>query len=161
MSDLEQRIARLEAIEAIKALKARYFQSCDSKRPQQVRDCFADGEVDTVQLAAIPRADDGETGLNVREAEFPVRVEAVHEVRTSRASDLRDVNHVTSLSNAGGKDRKTLWYHEGEDHTGQPGMLAFLAFGRAAARRASHQAHRAARGGVPSVLGRQQCHRAC
>jgi hypothetical protein len=46
MSDLEQRIANLEAIEAIKALKARYFFACDNKRPAEVRDCFADGEVD-------------------------------------------------------------------------------------------------------------------
>lgn len=46
MSDLEQRIATLEAIEAIKVLKAKYFFSCDSKRPDLVRECFADGAVD-------------------------------------------------------------------------------------------------------------------
>ncbi len=46
MSDLEARIARLEAIEAIKSLKARYFAACDGKDPAQVRSCFADGEVD-------------------------------------------------------------------------------------------------------------------
>jgi hypothetical protein len=46
MSDLEQRIATLEAIEAIKVLKAKYFFSCDSKRPDLVRECFADGVVD-------------------------------------------------------------------------------------------------------------------
>lgn len=43
---LEQRIARLEAIEAIKQLKARYFQACDNKLPDEVRACFMDGEVD-------------------------------------------------------------------------------------------------------------------
>lgn len=43
---LEQRIARLEAIEAIKQLKARYFHACDNKRPEDVRGCFMDGEVD-------------------------------------------------------------------------------------------------------------------
>lgn len=43
---LEQRIARLEAIEAIKQLKARYFHACDNKRPEDVRACFMDGEVE-------------------------------------------------------------------------------------------------------------------
>ena len=46
MNELEQRIAKLEAIEAIKSLKFRYFAACDNKRPEQVRSCFADGEVD-------------------------------------------------------------------------------------------------------------------
>ncbi len=46
MPDLEQRIARLEAIEAIKALKAEYFAACDNKDPSLVRSCFADGEID-------------------------------------------------------------------------------------------------------------------
>jgi hypothetical protein len=45
-TSLEQRIARLEAIEAIKQLKARYFHACDNKRPDEVRACFMDGEVD-------------------------------------------------------------------------------------------------------------------
>jgi hypothetical protein len=43
---LEQRIARLEAVEAIKQLKASYFQACDDKRPDLVRECFAEGEID-------------------------------------------------------------------------------------------------------------------
>ena len=46
MTEIENRLARLEAIEAIKALKARYFSACDNKRPAEVRSCFADGEVD-------------------------------------------------------------------------------------------------------------------
>lgn len=60
MPALEQRIATLEAIEAIKSLKARYFLSCDSKRPQQVRECFADGEVDIQygRIGNFSRADD-------------------------------------------------------------------------------------------------------
>ncbi len=45
-STLEQRIARLEAIEAIRQLKSTYFQACDSKRPDIVRECFASGEID-------------------------------------------------------------------------------------------------------------------
>ena len=45
MNDLQQRIARLEAIEAIKQLKARYFLACDQKQPQQVRACFVDGDI--------------------------------------------------------------------------------------------------------------------
>lgn len=43
---LEQRIARLEAIEAIRQLKAAYFQACDDKRPDLVRECFAEGKID-------------------------------------------------------------------------------------------------------------------
>lgn len=45
MSDLEARIARLEAIEEIRKLKARYLTCCDLKEPKNVRDCFATGEV--------------------------------------------------------------------------------------------------------------------
>jgi len=43
---LEQRLFRLESIEAIKQLKARYFQACDNKRPDIVRKCFSEGEID-------------------------------------------------------------------------------------------------------------------
>jgi len=45
---LEQRIERLEAIEAIKQLKARYFHACDTKQPDRVRDCFAEGDINLV-----------------------------------------------------------------------------------------------------------------
>lgn len=45
MSNLEARIARLEAIEEIRKLKARYLTCCDLKEPQNVRDCFASGDV--------------------------------------------------------------------------------------------------------------------
>lgn len=60
MSDLESRLARLEAIEAIKSLKARYFASCDGKQPEQVRSCFADGEIDLQygRIGNFSRADD-------------------------------------------------------------------------------------------------------
>ena len=44
--NLEQRIARLEAIEDIRQLKARYFQACDRKDPDAVRECFASGDID-------------------------------------------------------------------------------------------------------------------
>lgn len=44
--DLEQRVARLEAIEAIRQLKALYFQACDRKDPDAVRDCFPPGDID-------------------------------------------------------------------------------------------------------------------
>lgn len=44
-SDLEARVARLEAIEAIRNLKARYWYACDRKDVEGVRDCFADGPV--------------------------------------------------------------------------------------------------------------------
>ena len=44
--NLEQRLARLEAIEAIRQLKARYFQACDRKDPGAVRECFLPGAID-------------------------------------------------------------------------------------------------------------------
>ncbi|MAT94679.1 MAG: bile acid 7-alpha dehydratase [Halioglobus sp.] len=44
--ELEQRIARLEAIEAIRQLKYRYFHACDQKQPEQVRECFAPGPIE-------------------------------------------------------------------------------------------------------------------
>lgn len=57
---LEERIARLEAIEDIKQLKARYFQHCDAKQPQQVRECFVDGpmEIDYGRVGSFDNADD-------------------------------------------------------------------------------------------------------
>jgi hypothetical protein len=45
-TDLEARIARLEAIEAIKSLKARYWSCCDAKDVEGVRNCFVDGPVE-------------------------------------------------------------------------------------------------------------------
>ncbi len=43
--EIEQRLAKLEAIEAIRQLKHRYFHACDSKQPERVRACFAPGEI--------------------------------------------------------------------------------------------------------------------
>ncbi|MNF40682.1 Bile acid 7-alpha dehydratase [compost metagenome] len=42
---LEQRIAGLEALEAIRQLKHRYFNACDLKQVEVIRDCFAAGEI--------------------------------------------------------------------------------------------------------------------
>ncbi|WLD65529.1 nuclear transport factor 2 family protein [Pseudomonas sp. OVF7] len=42
---LEQRIARLEALDAIRQLKHRYFNACDLKEVEVIRDCFAEGEI--------------------------------------------------------------------------------------------------------------------
>ncbi|MEZ4287149.1 MAG: nuclear transport factor 2 family protein [Polyangiales bacterium] len=44
--DVEARLARLEAIEDIKKLKARYWYYCDHKDVENVRACFAPGEVE-------------------------------------------------------------------------------------------------------------------
>jgi len=41
----EARLSRLEAIESIKQLKARYFNACDKKDSERMRNCFAEGEV--------------------------------------------------------------------------------------------------------------------
>jgi hypothetical protein len=43
--NLEQRIARLEAVEAIRELKHRYFNACDLKEVAVIRDCFAEGAI--------------------------------------------------------------------------------------------------------------------
>ena len=74
--ELEERIARLEAVEAIKALKHRYLRACDAKRPEDFRDCFvaegavidygprigtfedADGIADVFRRIALQRVDD-------------------------------------------------------------------------------------------------------
>ncbi|KJK16820.1 nuclear transport factor 2 family protein [Pseudomonas sp. 2(2015)] len=42
---LEHRIARLEALDAIRQLKHRYFNACDLKQVEVIRDCFAEGEI--------------------------------------------------------------------------------------------------------------------
>ena len=42
---LEQRIARLEALEDIRQLKHRYFNACDMKEVEVIRQCFAPGKV--------------------------------------------------------------------------------------------------------------------
>ncbi len=43
--NLEQRIARLEALEAIRQLKHRYLNACDLKDVEVIRDCFATGPI--------------------------------------------------------------------------------------------------------------------
>lgn len=64
MSDLERRIARLEAIEAIRQLKHRYFHACDTKQPELVRECFLPGEID-LQYGRIGSFSDREAMLAV------------------------------------------------------------------------------------------------
>lgn len=43
--ELEQRIARLEALEEIRELKHRYLNACDTKDVEVIRECFAPGDV--------------------------------------------------------------------------------------------------------------------
>lgn len=43
--NLEQRIARLEALEELRLLKHRYLNACDRKDVAAIRDCFAAGAV--------------------------------------------------------------------------------------------------------------------
>ena len=45
MTELEQRIQRLEDIEAIRVLKARYFHACDRKDTETIKQCFALGNI--------------------------------------------------------------------------------------------------------------------
>lgn len=42
MSDIEQRIAKLEAESDIRKLKARYLNACDAKDVEAIRDCFTE-----------------------------------------------------------------------------------------------------------------------
>jgi len=58
--NLEQRVARLEAIEAIKQLKAKYFLACDNKQPAVVRSCFVNGNmvIDYGRVGSFSNADD-------------------------------------------------------------------------------------------------------
>jgi len=44
-TSIEARLARLETIEIIRQLKARYFNACDKKDSERMRNCFAEGEV--------------------------------------------------------------------------------------------------------------------
>lgn len=43
--DLRKKVEALEAIENIKRLKARYLNACDQQKPEDVRNCFVDGEI--------------------------------------------------------------------------------------------------------------------
>jgi len=61
---LEQRLSRLEAIEAIRQLKARYFQACDRKDPDAVRECFVPGPIE-LRYGRIGEFSDREAMLDV------------------------------------------------------------------------------------------------
>ena len=52
LRSLEAKLARLEDIDAIKQLKARYLNACDQQDPEEVRRCFARGEV-IIDMAAF------------------------------------------------------------------------------------------------------------
>lgn len=58
--DLQQRIARLEALEAIRQLKHRYLNACDLKEVEHIRECFAEGpvEIDYGPLGCFDNRDD-------------------------------------------------------------------------------------------------------
>ena len=58
--NVEARLQILEDLEAIRALKARYLASCDAKKPDLVRACFADSEVqiDYGAIGSFSQADD-------------------------------------------------------------------------------------------------------
>ncbi|MFD6856603.1 nuclear transport factor 2 family protein [Rhodococcus sp. NPDC060090] len=76
MSNIEDRLTRLEALEEIKMLKHRYFRACDAKDAEAMRACFvskgadiyygpalgsfdnADGLVDIYSRIALQRVDD-------------------------------------------------------------------------------------------------------
>ena len=54
MSDLEARVARLEAESDIRKLKARYLNACDAKDVEAIRACFtADAEIEFPPLGSF------------------------------------------------------------------------------------------------------------
>lgn len=59
IENLLRRLARLEAIDAIKQLKATYFLACDTKQPDLMRDCFAEGEL-TIDYGPVGQFNDRE-----------------------------------------------------------------------------------------------------
>lgn len=59
MSDLAQRIQRLEDIESIKQLKAKYLHACDRKDIAAIRECFLASDV-IIDYGAIGRFTDRE-----------------------------------------------------------------------------------------------------
>jgi hypothetical protein len=59
-TDIERRLARLEALEAIRALKARYLACCDRKDPAGMRACFADGPV-RIDYGAVGHFEDADS----------------------------------------------------------------------------------------------------
>jgi hypothetical protein len=54
LEQLQQRIAKLEAIEQIKQLKAKYLTACDQKQIEQIRSCFVEHSVD-IDYGAVGR----------------------------------------------------------------------------------------------------------
>lgn len=58
--NLEQRIARLEALEAIRQLKHRYLNACDLKDVEAIRDCFATGPI-RIDFEAVGHFDERDT----------------------------------------------------------------------------------------------------
>jgi hypothetical protein len=60
MKNLTTRLTVLEDLEAIKRLKYDYFFFCDHKQPQNMRECFAEGEI-TIDYGRIGKFTDRET----------------------------------------------------------------------------------------------------
>lgn len=74
IEDLEQRLARLEAVEQIERIKYRYLRACDAKDPDAMRECFVkDGaEIDYGPLGTFAGRDqlvDLYSGLALRRNE--------------------------------------------------------------------------------------------
>lgn len=64
MLNLEQRMARLEALEAIRQLKHRYLNACDLKEVETIRDCFASGPV-LIDYEAVGRFEDRDSFVDL------------------------------------------------------------------------------------------------
>jgi hypothetical protein len=94
--NIEERLARLEAIEAIKQLKARYFHACDHKQPAVVRECFAAGPID-LRYGRIGNFSDREQMLVVfTELACQPHIVEMHHGQNPRI-EVQDANHATGV----------------------------------------------------------------
>ncbi|MCY1395430.1 Bile acid 7-alpha dehydratase [compost metagenome] len=112
--NLEQRIARLEALEAIRQLKHRYLNACDLKDVAVIADCFAEGEV---------LIDYGPLGTFVDRARFV----ALYQELACHARVI-DLHHganpeIELLGEDDAQGRWALWYFNLDGETGATRQL--------------------------------------
>jgi hypothetical protein len=98
MSDLEARIARLEAESAIRKLKARYLNACDAKDVAQIESCFtADAELDYPPIGKF-----GVDGLIAAFTQIALQspIVDVHQIHNGEI-EVIDADHATARWNLG------------------------------------------------------------
>lgn len=98
MSDLEIRIARLEAESAIHKLKARYLNACDAKNVEEIRSCF----IPDAALDYPPVGSFGPDGLIAAFTEIALNSPIVdsHQIHNGEI-DILDAGHARARWNLG------------------------------------------------------------